>query len=323
MLRYSILSAFLGEIDAARFAGMMAAKKEQIASAPAATVSASGSQEETPYSWAEIKRPAPIARGKPTRSPTKTRLNAPPSTSRITFGRSAPSAMRMPISLVRCGTAVQSNSREHQSYHPEQAGEAGYRALLIERKFDLLLQGPDAVDRQVGIQLRQHPPEQSLERAWGHTGYQHHSADEVGAQLNFLHQFVRVRDILGQGHVEHRTRGPAQAPPRELGIAHDADDTEGSGILGHVEAKVLIQGIFVALQKTLHESLVDNGHGRGGFIVRCGKRAPTQNRHAKILKIVGAHAIPGSACFLVEFGGRMAGDHDQLAPVVGKRVIEG
>jgi hypothetical protein len=49
-LRYSILSAFIGEIDAARFAGIMAAKNEQVASAAAATVSASGSHEETPYS---------------------------------------------------------------------------------------------------------------------------------------------------------------------------------------------------------------------------------------------------------------------------------
>jgi hypothetical protein len=47
---YSILSAFMGEMDAARFAGMMAAMKEQIANAPAATVSASGSHEVTPYS---------------------------------------------------------------------------------------------------------------------------------------------------------------------------------------------------------------------------------------------------------------------------------
>ena len=38
----------MGEMEAARFAGMMAAKKEQIASAPAATPSAKGSHEETP-----------------------------------------------------------------------------------------------------------------------------------------------------------------------------------------------------------------------------------------------------------------------------------
>ena len=47
--RHSILNALIGEMDAARFAGIMAAKKEQIASAPAATLSARGSHQETPY----------------------------------------------------------------------------------------------------------------------------------------------------------------------------------------------------------------------------------------------------------------------------------
>jgi hypothetical protein len=79
--RYSILRASMGEMEAARFAGMMAAKNEQIARAPAATPRASGSHEETPYSWAEIKRPAPTARGKPRIKPAKTRLNAPRRTS--------------------------------------------------------------------------------------------------------------------------------------------------------------------------------------------------------------------------------------------------
>jgi hypothetical protein len=46
----SILSAFTGEIDAARFAGMRAAKNEQVASAPAATVRANGSHEDSPLS---------------------------------------------------------------------------------------------------------------------------------------------------------------------------------------------------------------------------------------------------------------------------------
>jgi hypothetical protein len=46
--RYSMRSACMGDIDAARLAGMMAAKNEQIASAPAAMPSASGSQDETP-----------------------------------------------------------------------------------------------------------------------------------------------------------------------------------------------------------------------------------------------------------------------------------
>src|SRR5271168_2204230 len=47
-LRYSILSAFIGEMEAARFAGIMAAKKEQIASAPAASDRARGSHHATP-----------------------------------------------------------------------------------------------------------------------------------------------------------------------------------------------------------------------------------------------------------------------------------
>ena len=145
----------------------------------------------------------------------------------------------------------------------------------------------------------------------------------MGHQLDFLHQFVGIVHSLGQRHVEHGTRGPAEAPAGKLGIAHDADDTEGAGILGDIEAKVLIQRVFAALEKALHESFVDDGHGRGSFIVRRRKRAPAQNRHAKILKIVGAHAVPGRALFRVELCRRMSGNHDEFAPVVGERVIEG
>ncbi len=45
---YSVLSALIGEMLAARLAGMIAAKKAEIASATAATLNASGSQKETP-----------------------------------------------------------------------------------------------------------------------------------------------------------------------------------------------------------------------------------------------------------------------------------
>jgi hypothetical protein len=44
---------------------MMAAKKEQNARAPPVMLSANGSQEVTPKSWAEINLPAPMARGNP------------------------------------------------------------------------------------------------------------------------------------------------------------------------------------------------------------------------------------------------------------------
>src|SRR5215469_12345131 len=95
--RYSVLSASIGEIDAARFAGIRAATNEQRVSAPVATVSAGGSHQETPYNWADSSFPAAIARGNPSISPTNTRANAPASTSRT-------SAMRIPISFVFCAT---------------------------------------------------------------------------------------------------------------------------------------------------------------------------------------------------------------------------
>ena len=45
---YSLLSAVIGEMEAARIAGIMAAKNAAMASDPAATISATGSQLETP-----------------------------------------------------------------------------------------------------------------------------------------------------------------------------------------------------------------------------------------------------------------------------------
>jgi hypothetical protein len=45
---YSTLNAFMGEIPAARRAGIMAAKNAQTARAPAATPNANGSQKVTP-----------------------------------------------------------------------------------------------------------------------------------------------------------------------------------------------------------------------------------------------------------------------------------
>jgi hypothetical protein len=45
---YSRRRAFMGEIEAARLAGMMAAKKEHVPKAMAAAESAAGSQEATP-----------------------------------------------------------------------------------------------------------------------------------------------------------------------------------------------------------------------------------------------------------------------------------
>ena len=55
-------------------------------------------------SFDAISRPAPIASGRPSTSHTRTRLKVPRSTRRTTSIWSAPSAIRMPISLVLCAT---------------------------------------------------------------------------------------------------------------------------------------------------------------------------------------------------------------------------
>jgi hypothetical protein len=47
-LHYSILNAFIGEIDAARFAGIIAATNEHTTKAAVATVNAGGSHQRTP-----------------------------------------------------------------------------------------------------------------------------------------------------------------------------------------------------------------------------------------------------------------------------------
>ena len=87
-------------------------------------------------------------------------------------------------------------------------------------------------------------------------------------QLDSLHQIVFVVDILRERHVEHRTRRPVQGEARELGVAHDANDAECAGVLRHVEAEVLIQRIFAALEEALHEGFVHDRHRRRGFVVR-------------------------------------------------------
>src|SRR5205814_4554494 len=193
------------------------------------------------------------------------------------------------------GDAVEADGGKDERDDAKEAGKAGHGALLIEGKFNLLLHGPDAVNGEVGIQFRQDPGELRFEGARRHVGDELDSADKVRVQLDHLQQVIGIIHSLGQRDVEHGTRGPAKAPARKLGIAHDADDAEGAGILGDIKAKVLIERVFRALEKTLDESFVDDGHRRGGFIVCRGERAAAQYRHAKILEIVGAYAVPRGA----------------------------
>lgn len=82
-------------------AGMTAAVKAQMQREPIATESTSGPHLPTPYSCEDISLLAASAKGMPNRRPIPTCLKAPRKTSWTMLARSAPKAMRTPISLVR------------------------------------------------------------------------------------------------------------------------------------------------------------------------------------------------------------------------------
>ena len=73
---------------------------------------------------------------------------------------------------------------------------------------------------------------------------------------------------------------------------HDAHDAEGSNVLRHVEAEMVVDGVFVALEEPLYEGFVHDGHRRGGFIVGGGEVASAQDPHAEVLQIIGTDPIP-------------------------------
>src|SRR5260370_723975 len=74
------------------------------------------------------------------------------------------------------GDAVQANRGKDERDGAKQAGEAGYSALLVEGKFNLLLHGPYAVDGKIGIKFREHPGELGFEGARGPIGDEASSA---------------------------------------------------------------------------------------------------------------------------------------------------
>jgi hypothetical protein len=101
---YSLRRATIGSTPAARRAGITDASRAASASSSVATASITGSQGLTPNSWPVISLPAPIAAGMPIANPIPTYEKAPRSTIFTTLPRSAPNAMRTPISPVRCST---------------------------------------------------------------------------------------------------------------------------------------------------------------------------------------------------------------------------
>jgi hypothetical protein len=85
---------------------------------------------------------------------------------------------------------------------------------------------------------------------------------------------------------------------------------------------VLADRILVALEEALGERLVDDRDRRRRFVVRLRECAPARHRHAEVLQVVRAHTIPRCAGVLAGLRRRMAGDENQLAPVVRQWVVE-
>ena len=137
--RYSVLSAFIGEMAAARAAGISAATRAQRPSDAAAIVSASGSQNGTPYSCAAISLPAPTASGSPSTRPIATRAERAAQhqvddLAAIGAERHADADLVGPLRDGVRRDAVKADRREQQRDDAEQSGETRDRALLIERQ---------------------------------------------------------------------------------------------------------------------------------------------------------------------------------------------
>ena len=92
---------------------------------------------------------------------------------------------------------------------------------------------------------------------------------------------------------------------------------------GRSSPKCWPSGSSSLLKKRFTNASLTIGDRRGGFVVRRGERPPPQHRHPEVLKVVGAYAVPRRARLLVQLRRGMPGHQNQLAPVVGERVVQG
>src|SRR5262249_50289551 len=114
----------------------------------------------------------------------------------------------------------------------------------------------------------------------------------------------------------------AQRETGELGVPDDADDLIRVRVLGYVHAEVVSERIFVALEKAPDERFVHHGDWRRTFVVGIGERTAADDGDAKIVQVAGADAVPGRPGRFTHGRNRMASHDNQLAPVVGERVVK-
>jgi hypothetical protein len=140
--------------------------------------------------------------------------------------------------------------------------------------------------------------------------------------LDARHHAVHVVHVLRERYVEHRPRRLPELEALPPGVADDADDRERADVLRLVEAEVLADRILVALEEALANASLTIATGAVVSLSASVNARPARHRHAEVLQVVRAHAIPRRAGVLAGLRRRMAGDENQLAPVVGQRVVE-
>ena len=91
---------------------------------------------------------------------------------------------------------------------------------------------------------------------------------------------------------------------------------------GRSRPKCWSSGSSSLLKKRLTNASFTTATGAVVSLSAAVKCAPADDRHAEVLQVVRADAVPRRAGLLAGLRRRMPGHEDQLAPVVGERVVE-
>ena len=149
------------------------------------------------------------------------------------------------------GDSIEADGSENECKEAEEAGQLCDGSLLIEVGVDLLLQGLDVEQSDIGIDVAEDAANLRLEAFHAvAVQFEHRALDEVGVVIDALHNRVVIMRALSQRHEEERTRWLAVGEiPAVSCIADDADDFEGRAVTGQVEAEVRADGVFAGLEK--------------------------------------------------------------------------
>src|ERR1017187_5370767 len=142
---YSYRNASIGDTRAARRAGVYAASRASVTITAAPKTIGATLCTGRPGIRLATKRLPQYASSTPITRPAALIPDASRSTIRVMSVRVAPSATRIPISLMRRAT-VQAKGREHRAQRAEQPGHQGAEAFGNDRAIHLAVQRPHLLD---------------------------------------------------------------------------------------------------------------------------------------------------------------------------------